>query len=250
METKYFSQVNKKSKIPYYLQVKEQFIKSIRERIFKPGEKIKNEYELCKIFNISRPTIRQAVRDLEFEGLLKRDKGKGTFIAERKIDTTFTQKAVALYDELKEKNIEFETKILKKKIIVAPKDIAKILELEENEKVNYVERLRLIDGKPFYFCFFYIPVKFCIIINDDLENCSTAHLLEEKYNIYIAKVKRYLEPVLSSDYKKVSKILNIENEGALHYMQNFLYNKDGVPIGYYKDYFRPDKSRFTFYLER
>lgn len=49
----------------------------------KPGDKIYSENELSKMFQVSRHTIRQAIGELVHEGLLYREQGAGTFIAEQ-----------------------------------------------------------------------------------------------------------------------------------------------------------------------
>ncbi|NPV54273.1 MAG: extracellular solute-binding protein [Firmicutes bacterium] len=74
--------IDKASTIPYYLQVKEALLKDIAEGKYRPGDKIPAEVELCSIYGVSRPTIRQAFDDLEREGLLRREKGRGTFITQ------------------------------------------------------------------------------------------------------------------------------------------------------------------------
>lgn len=48
----------------------------------KPGDKLYSENQLCAMFSISRQTVRKAVGTLEEEGLVKRVRGSGTYIAD------------------------------------------------------------------------------------------------------------------------------------------------------------------------
>lgn len=77
-ETKH---LQKNSPVPLYHQLKEillTFIKSYPEGISLPTEN-----EMCEHFQISRPTVRQAMKELESDGLLHRIKAKGTFISKK-----------------------------------------------------------------------------------------------------------------------------------------------------------------------
>jgi len=67
---------------PKYEIVKEYLIKSIENKVFLPGHSIPSEYDLCKIFNVSRIVVRKAVDELVIRGFLYRIQGKGTFVAE------------------------------------------------------------------------------------------------------------------------------------------------------------------------
>ena len=49
-----------------------------------PDTRIPSEQEFCEMYDISRPTVRQAVNELTNNGTLYRLKGKGTFVAKPK----------------------------------------------------------------------------------------------------------------------------------------------------------------------
>ena len=57
--------------------VSRQILKAIYGNIFSIGDRLEGEYELSKKFNVGRPTMRQAIREIEMEGLVERFKGKG-----------------------------------------------------------------------------------------------------------------------------------------------------------------------------
>lgn len=52
----------------------------IRDNKLKPGEKLPNEMELCGLFSVSRPTIREAVKVLVSQGIIEIRRGKGTYV--------------------------------------------------------------------------------------------------------------------------------------------------------------------------
>ena len=54
----------------------------IRDEKLKPGEKLPNELELCGLFSVSRPTIREAVKTLVSQGIIEIRRGKGTYVTQ------------------------------------------------------------------------------------------------------------------------------------------------------------------------
>ncbi len=76
--------INKYSDIPLYCQLKNIIIAKIEDGIYLPDSKIPSEQEFCELYNISRPTVRQAITELTNNGYLYKEKGKGTFVSRPK----------------------------------------------------------------------------------------------------------------------------------------------------------------------
>ena len=76
--------INKYSNVPLYSQLKNLIIKKIESGEYRGESKIPSEQELCEHYDISRPTVRQAVSELTNNGYLYKEKGKGTFVSKTK----------------------------------------------------------------------------------------------------------------------------------------------------------------------
>lgn len=76
--------INKFSDVPLYSQLKQMIAEKIENGEYPPDSKIPSEQEFCEEFEISRPTVRQAINELTNNGLLYRMKGKGTFVTKLK----------------------------------------------------------------------------------------------------------------------------------------------------------------------
>ena len=113
--------INKYIPIPAYYQLKEIIREEIESGRLKIGEKLTPENRLSEIFQISRMTVRQAIKELVVEGLLYRDKGRGTFVCQPKINYGFIQKLTTFYDDMAEKGYTMRTKIIKHEIKPASK---------------------------------------------------------------------------------------------------------------------------------
>ena len=66
-----------------YEDVTERMLDHIRTETWAPGTKIPPEVELAKLFDVSRCTIREAVKSLQIAGFLRSRAGSGTFVSER-----------------------------------------------------------------------------------------------------------------------------------------------------------------------
>lgn len=62
-------------------------IEQIKTGAVQPGKKIHSENTLCKVFNVSRQTVRRALEELEQMGYVTRIKGSGTYISEEQPTT-------------------------------------------------------------------------------------------------------------------------------------------------------------------
>ena len=76
--------LNKYSTIPLYCQLKNIILEQIENGYFEEDSKIPSEQDFCEKYNISRPTVRQAINELTNNGHLYKLRGKGTFVSKRK----------------------------------------------------------------------------------------------------------------------------------------------------------------------
>lgn len=74
--------------VPAYLQIQNYVLDQIKSGVWKEGDLIPTELELCKQFNVSRMTVNRALRELTTDQLLIRIKGSGTYIAQPKYQST------------------------------------------------------------------------------------------------------------------------------------------------------------------
>ncbi len=239
--------LDKSTPIPLYFQLKEIIKDKIDSGKLKPGDILPSERELSQVYQISRPTIRQALKELVNEGLLYREKGKGTYVSKPKINYGFIQKLTTFYDDIKEKGYQQKTRVLEMDVVNARKSIAKKLQLAKNAKLIYISRVRYVADEPVVTVENFIPYELCPnLINEDLNDKSLYQLLTEKYNLVAYRAQVILEPLLASEYD--SKLLKIEEGAPIHLMQNVTYDRENVIIDYYESRFRGDKGQIKVEL--
>jgi GntR family transcriptional regulator len=239
--------IDKNIPVPLYYQLKQILLEQMKHA--EVGALIPTETELCSIFNISRPTVRQAINELVTEGFLYRMKGKGTFISRPKISQDFMMILESFNDEMKEKGLTPTTKVLQFKIEKASENVAEKLQLDEGSDVVLLKRLRSANKEPIVLVDTYLPNSMVQnILSKDLTNESLYKIIERDYGYVIDKAIRTIEPVIAGEYE--TKLLGVKKGVPLQYIETVAYLDNRTPIEYSIAKYRGDRSTFSFELTK
>jgi DNA-binding GntR family transcriptional regulator len=241
--------INFESPIPYYIQLMDILKEKVRTGIWAPGDQIPGEQDLCEIYGVSRTVVRQALLELELEGVINRRKGKGTFISRPKISEGLIQKLTGFYQDMVERGLKPGTKVLHQEVGPANEKVARFLEIEPGAQVIDILRLRSINEEPIQLVTTYIPYEICPgLATVDLTDLSLYEFLEKECGIFIAKGRRYIEAVLATDVE--AQLLGIERGSPLLMLDSISFSESERPIEYYHALHRGDRSRFEVELVR
>jgi GntR family transcriptional regulator len=241
--------IDRASYVPLYIQVMDALQDYIEDGNGRPGEQLPGEPEMCRQFDVSRTVIRQALRELEHEGLIVRKKGKGTFVAEPKIRESLFQELTGFYQDMEAKGHAPFSRVLRQEVIPAPRKVASALKLMEQALVVQIDRLRFVQGEPIVLVSSYLPHARCPgLAEADLSRRSLYALLEEEYGIQIARGHRVLEAVPANEVE--AELLQVKKGAPLILLDSVSYLADGAPIEYYHALHRGDRSRFEVELIR
>ncbi len=241
--------LNKASKLPYYYQVYDYLLNKIKDGKIQEGYQLPNEILLCDMFHVSRTTIREALRELDVNGYITRGRGQGTFISKTAVESSALQKVSSIADELKEKGIKTEKRILEEKVIHPDEKLQKILGIGENIKVLYINRLMIASDEPLYMTIAYFPNDiFPVIDKKYLEDLSFTKIVEKHFNLEIIKRKRILLPDIPDPYTIELLKMKKSEKKAIFYLQTFwtVSHKGMERIIYFEEYFKSSKSCFVF----
>ena len=145
------------SPIAYYIQLKKEIDAVLKRGVWQPGDQIPGEAQLCQMFGVSRTVVRRALGDLEYEGVVKRIKGKGTFVAKPKISEGFAQKLTGFYQDMVDQGLTPFTKVLRREVVPASPKVAHKLATMPGTPVFYLERLRFVEDEPVNLARNYVP---------------------------------------------------------------------------------------------
>lgn len=239
--------IDKTSPVPYYYQLEQLLREKIDNGRWKPGDNLPSEAELCSTYAVSRTVVRQALNKLCQDGIIYKEKGKGTFVAKPKLQEKFVQRTYGFYQEMKEKGLEVESKVLEHKLVEPPNKIKNFLKLREGQKAVKTSRLRSVNGELIMFTISYVRSDFCPgLEKEDLTNRSLYQLLWDKYGIKISYGYRTLEAVAASKYE--ADMLKVRRGSPLVYLESISYLEDGTPIEYFEAWHRGDRCKFAIEL--
>jgi GntR family transcriptional regulator len=240
--------IDKSIPIPLYYQLKELLYLYIEQAT--NGDPIPTEKELCEIFDISRPTVRQAIIELVNEGCIFRKKGKGSFVLKPKIDQDFLLVVESFNDEMQSKGLTPITKVLDARIRKANLNVAENLGLKEDDEVVFLSRLRSIQGEaPLVLVNTFLPGRqLAAILEKDLVNESMYKIFERDFDLSIRYTKRVLEARLAGRYE--AEKLKISEHAPIQYIETVAYLFDGNAIEYSQASYRGDRNKFTVEIRR
>lgn len=243
-----FSVINKYSNIPLYSQLKNLIIEKIEKGEYPPESKIPSEQEFCDIFDISRPTVRQAISELTNSGYLYKEKGKGTFVSKPKsvIDVkVYTGFSDSILDSEApgERNIvSIET--------VTNKDCRKLSDIFSISYVQTVDFAQIVyitnfENEVFSYNTSYIPLNLFPNIVEDINNKKQSFdILRGKYPLLPNKAKSSLEVIYTEPDE--AQYLRVQAGQPLIKISNVIYSKSGQVVEYIVSKYRADKCRLTF----
>ena len=233
--------LNPNSEIPLHKQAEELLRELIESDEYKNGKMLPKEVELAQQLDISRNTLRQAINQLVFEGLLIRKKGVGTKVARKGITGgvknwhSFTQEMKMLGIEVR----NYELRICFKK---PNKEIAAFFGIDENERCVVMERLRGNTSFPFVFFISYFNPRLPITGEENF-NMPLYEMLEKNYGIYVKTSKEAIYARLAGE-EKASK-LEISPNDPILVRKRFVYDDKNVPVEYNIGYYRADSFTYT-----
>jgi len=213
--------------IPQYRKLYETLRKHIVDGIYKEGDLLPSENDLCHLYSITRPTVRQALGTLSNDGYIRKHQGKGSIVHRlpREIGILSVSGTTSAVGD----------RNLRTRIIVKPtikpwdKDFMFTLsDLEKESGCIYMERLRLLDGTPiFYDISFIANINLPRITSRQFEDKSLFQVLRDNYQIEIKGGEQRIKAIPSS--VRISKFLLIKkNEPVLHLERKLETNNPGL----------------------
>lgn len=213
-----------------YKQIEADLLRRIQDDQYPIGTLIPKELDLVEMYSVSRPTVRQAIQELVNKGYLEKKKRRGTLVKQKKIAQEFTHRLQSYSQEMGEKGLQPETRVLNLTEETANEEVQKHFEIEKGQKVYKLVRLRYANEEPIVFVTSYIPVDVnSEFLKTDFETTSLYSLLK-KSGYAVTRVRRKLEVAVADE--TIGDMLNVS---------------EGAPIFYFHTQGITDKNRIVEY---
>jgi len=238
--------------IPLYFQLREAILREIRERGMKTGDRLPTESEIERTFRVSRATIRQALAELESEGVVRRVQGLGTFVASPKI--RHVPKLQSFSELARSQGFVPSHRMLGSEPIEAPAGVADDLGIEPGRPARHLRRQLLADGRVVGLAETWLPMDL-LGANDELfgeELLAQGSLYELLQRPPVSLVLHHAEETISASVadRTDATLLDCELGSPVLVVQRVTFTPEDRPIESTRLQFASERYEYRVSMER
>lgn len=249
MVTEQAATLDKQGPVPLYAQLDEILRRHIDSGEWAAGMMVPSENAIARSYGISRMTARGVLTGLADEGLLVRVRGKGTFVAEPKIETV-SPAFHGIRAQLESQGFQTTTSLVRAEHVQATRRLARKLDLAPGTELTLIERVRSADGNPISLHRSWVPVALAPgLISADTVGDQLCNILARDHGLQAIRVYQQLESVLVEN--EDAELLGLPAGQPALVLEDTSSNEHG-PYEFSRITFRGDRIRlgFTFDLTR
>jgi GntR family transcriptional regulator len=223
--------LDKELAVPLYHQLQAVLKAEIDSRKWQPDEQLPNEAKLAERFGVSKITVRQALQELADLGYIRREHGRGTFVARRKFDEG-PRELTSFTEEMRRHDLAARSRILSQGIVEAEARVADALRVELSSQVYVLKRVRLAGGEPMSVQTAHIPGSLVPGLEVGEEG-SLYEVLQTRYHLYAARAREtyfaalaqspeaeLLGVAVGSPVFQVERVTMLPNEKPFEFVQS------------------------------
>lgn len=212
--------------VPLYKTIADEIKLDIRNQKYLKGSLIPTEASLCKVFSVSRVTIRKAIDILVNDQYIEKRQGSGSRViySPPKNIIHRSEKIVPFFEEMKNNGIIPSAQVIKFEMANADNYIQSRMNLKSNEAVYYFERIMFGNDKPLCIEKGYMPVNYFPDLSVMVLAKSRLKYIEEKN--YTIDYTHQLIRAISAD-QKLSTYLNTDFAAPLLEINHITFDNDG-----------------------
>ncbi len=236
--------------LPKYYQLANILRQQIENGDFQPYDVIPSERKLEQRYNLSRPTIRQAIDLLSRQGYLYRVHGKGTFVSPPKLQKGMME-LTSFSEDMRNRGLKPGQRILEFGYVKPDSKTKRKLEILDNEKkVLRIKRLRFGDEEPMGLqdSFLALDSAHNITQKEIEEGGSIYLILQEKFGIFPTEADETLEVTLATHEE--AELLNIKEGSPLLLNERTLWSQERKAIEFVRILYRGDRYKYFVRLTR
>jgi GntR family transcriptional regulator len=234
--------IDRSSLIPFYHQLKRLLLEQIDRDGSVPGDRLPSDHQLCERYQVSRTVVRQALTELEFEGVIVREKGRGTFLAQPKSSQGLVQSLTGLYEDAASRNMMLRSEVRRLATVPADASVAAEFGLPAGDPVVVLDRLRFIDDLPWVLVTTYLPAGLIPDLEtEDLVNGSLYQVMD-RYGVRPVSGRRSVEARTAN--AALARDLQIARGGAVLLLSSVGSDRTGRVVEVFHAFHRGDRTRF------
>jgi GntR family transcriptional regulator len=220
--------IDKSSPLPAYAQIADEIRALLTAGAIPVGTPFPPERVLCERYGVSRMTLRQAYNALERDALIESHRGRGTFVAPRRLQKK-QQEMRSFTEEIRSRGAVPSSRLVAFRSVMQASWDRDFFGLPENEEVYEVERVRFADGSPVALELVHIPRYLCPYLDRfDLAAQSMYRVLEENYGLKLAHSSEQISAAQPTKSQK--RLLQIPPSTAVLIVRRRTYTDTETPV--------------------
>ena len=232
---------------PMYRQIADALREKISAGELKPGDALPTESSLQEAFNVSRVTVRQALKLLTEEHIVESIQGSGTYVKEERVNYDIYQ-LTGFYEKLADRNVDTHSEVSIFEVLKADAKLAEKLNLSHEDKVWHIKRVRFIKQKPVNLEETWMPLALFPDLTWEVMENSKYHYVEQIKKLVIDRSEQELVPIMPSEEAIAALSLDPAKPILEKVSRGFL--KDGRVFEYSRNVFNTDDYKFTLVARR
>ena len=236
------------SPVPLYSQLKELLRTRILDGTYPPLSRMPSEAELGKAFEVSRITVRQALGDLQKEGLIFKIHGKGTFVAKPKAFQNVST-LQGLGESMSQRGYEVINRLRSFKTVSADAQVAARLQVAEGDNVVQIKRARLVNRELVSLEITWLPEAIGKRLEKaDLVSRDIFLILENDCALPLGHADLAIDAILAD--AELAGALEVEEGSPVMRIERLTHTADGTPLDYEHLYYRGDAFQYRLRIDR
>lgn len=240
--------VDSKLPTPLYHQIYSILRGKIVEREFADGEQFFSEKEVAEVYEVSRITARRSLDELAKDGLVVRERGRGTRVTYHSSELPLHASIEGMLENFLAMGLETEVSLLEFDYVSPNEQVMQALKCESTDFVQRSIRVRRLEGQPFSFLTTYVP-EFVgrTYEKDDLGSISLLALLE-RGGVVVTRAEQTISATLASP--EVARCLEVELSAPLLRIRRIVFDQEDRPVEFITSLYRPDLYQYRMSLSR
>ncbi len=232
---------------PRYVQVYAAVNDWISRGVYPIGEKLPSETELCRLFDVSRITVRAAIEMLERQNVVERIQGRGTFVLQSGVKKSPDR---GNFGELMQNLERLAKRTTLEDLEIGSRqaaELAKDLDIDAEDEIIHISYKRIRDSEAIGFAEIFIPKYLGFDVScDDIKGTALPSLLISK-GIQLQGAHQLIGATLAD--ARMAQLLGVTAGAPLIYLRLQIIGKDSRPVELLSAYYRGDRYAHHAYLD-
>lgn len=181
--------------IPRYVQIADTLRQRILSGALSPQTRLASQREMAEEFQTTLATVRQALKVLEEENLIRTEHGTGSFVNRTAVDE-HSFSLLGFSDEMNQRDFVIQTVLIALEWRVVHADASRILHLKPQSPLICLQRLRLFQDRPIVFQNSYLSTRYTEALESFRPEESLYQHLRSKAGVSITATREILQAVL------------------------------------------------------